>query len=174
MYLTIRAVLIALIAAGCGAGTSATALPTATLTAEPTEAPTPSPEPEMTFAVLDACAILDQKAAQKVAQTPLGTSQPGNPLSPSCSYDGPVTGPTAKVSIYTGDAAKKTYDIDVELHHEFTPVPDVGDEAYIEPNAIFFRKGTMWVVIELVRLNDPKENEQPLIDAAKAVAAALP
>lgn len=170
-------ILLAIIAAGCGGGTSATAGPTAAMTAEPTEAPTAptvTPEPEMTFVALDACAILPKNAAEKIAGTPLDPGLAGNPLNPSCMYTGPVTGPLGQVSIFIGDGAKKTYDIDVQLNHEFKPVAGLGDEAYLENNGIFFRKGTTWVAIELVRLNDPAENAKPLIDAAKAVAAQLP
>lgn len=163
------------ISAGCG-GAAVTPAATIRPTLPPLTAPPPtsSPEPELTFTVLDACLILQKRDAEAIAQTPLETGQPGNPLSPSCMYTGPVTGPLAQVSIYIGDGAKKTYDIDLALHHEFTPVADIGDEAYQEDNGFFFRKGTTWVAIELVRLNDPSENVKLLQDAAKKVAAALP
>jgi hypothetical protein len=165
---------------GACAGASPTAPPSvpasATTTTAPATAPPPSgsPEPELTFAVLDACAILPQKDAERIAATPLETGQPGNPLNPSCSYNGPITGPLAQVQIFIGDGAKKTYDIDVELKHEFKDVAGIGDEAHQENNAIFVRKGTTWVAIELVRLNDPAENVKALQDAAKKVVAALP
>jgi hypothetical protein len=161
------------VCAGCAPAATATAVPTA---APPTVIATSvaTEPPAATLALVDACAILDQQAAEKIAQTPLETGVPGNPVEPSCMYTGPVTGPTAQVQIFIGDGAKKTYDIDVALKHAFVPVPGLADEAYLESNAIFFRKGTTWVAIELVRLNDPKANEQPLIDAATAVAASLP
>ena len=165
---------IVLVLSGCATGGAASGTPP-TPTVVPTfvRPPTPSPEPEMTFVALDACAILDHKAAQKIAQTPLETGQPGNPLSPSCLYTGPITGPLAQVQIFIGDGAKKTYDIDVQLKHVFKPVAGVGEEAYEETNAIFFRKGTTWVAIELVRLNDPSENVAPLQEVAKAAVLRL-
>jgi hypothetical protein len=168
-------ILASAVASGCGGGTQSqppTSAPASPSNAAPS--PSPSAEPEMTFVVLDACALLDQHAAEKIANTPLETGQPGNPQNPSCTYSGPVTGPLAQVSIYIGDGAKKTYDIDVELKHEFAPVPGVGDEAYLENNAMFVRHDTTWVAIELARLNDPAENAQALIDAAKLVIGQLP
>jgi len=174
MYVIVRIAVIALVGAGCGGTATPTVAPTAVITPEPSELSSPSAQPEMTFAVLDACAILPKNEAEKIAGTPLDPGLAGNPLNPSCMYTGPVTGPLGQVSIFIGDGAKKTYDIDVQLHHEFAPVPGVGDEAYLENNAIFFRRGTTWVAIELVRLNDPAENAKPLVDAAKAVVAKLP
>ena len=160
---------------GCGGGGPSVA-PTAqpslpTMTAAP---PSATPEPAMTLAVLDACAILPKKDAEEIARTPLETGAPGNPLEPSCMYPGPVTGPLAQVEIYIGDGAKKAYDIDVGLNHEFVDVPGIGDEAFLEDNNIFFRKAATWVSIRLVRLNDPVENREALIEAAKTVAERLP
>lgn len=169
-------VVVALVSAACS-GTAATPPATRGPSLPPLTPPpaTTTPEPEFTFApLLDACAILTQKDAQRIAQTPLETGQPGNALNPSCMYTGPVTGPLAQVQIFIGDGAKKTYDIDVQLDHEFEDVAGIGDEAHQENNAIFFRKGTTWVAIELVRLNDPAENVDTLQDAAKKVATALP
>ena len=129
---------------------------------------------ESAAAPLDACQLVTKSDAETVAGTPLNEGQPGNPLSPSCVYTAPVSGPLGQVSIYIGDGAKKTYDIDVELKHEFTPVPNIGDEAYEESDAIFFRKGIIWVALELARLNDSAENRIPLETLAKKVAAQLP
>jgi hypothetical protein len=133
--------------------------------AEPSEAAEPT--------AIDACALLPLEEAQTLAGTPLDPPIPGNPANPSCSYTGPVDGPTAQVELYAGDAAKKIYDIDVELGHAFTPVSGIGDEAYEEENAIFFRSGTTWVAIRLVLLNDPLENVPRIEEAARAAAGRL-
>jgi len=168
------ALAIAIVVAGCGPAATVSP-PTPQPTPAATQpAGTPSAAPDLTFAVLDACAILTQKDAETIAKTPLETGQPGNPVDPSCLYAGPVTGPLAQVQIFIGDGAKKTYDIDVTLKHVFIDLPAIGDEAHQEDNAIFFRKGTTWVAIELVRLNTPSENVKVLQDAAKKVVAALP
>jgi hypothetical protein len=135
----------------------------------PTEPPTATLPP-----AIDACAIVTKAEAELVAGTPLGAGVPGNPLNPSCTYTGPVTGPLGQVSVYVGPAAKKTYDIDVQLNHVFAPVAGIGDEAYGEPFAIFFRKGDIWVAIELVRLNEAAANRLPLEAVAKKAVTRLP
>ncbi|BDZ47633.1 DUF3558 family protein [Naasia aerilata] len=135
--------------------------------AAPSEAPAAAPAP------LDACALLPQQEAEALAGTPLDPAVPGNPSEPSCSYTGPVEGPTAQVEIYASAGAKKFYEVDVDLQHTFTDVPGIGDEAHEEENAIFFRKGTTWVAIRLVLLNDPLENVPRIEEAARAVAGRL-
>jgi hypothetical protein len=42
-----------------------------------------------------------------------------------------------------------------------------------ESNAIFFRSGTTWVAIELVRLNDPAENRERLEALARIVVVRI-
>jgi hypothetical protein len=151
---------------GCGgdddAAEPAATQPPAETTADTTTAPTSSPT-----AVPAACDLLTHEDAVQLAGTPLDPATPGDA---SCSYTGPVTGPTAQVEIYVGDGAKKFYDIDVDLQHVFTPVAGIGDEAYAEENAIFFNQGGTWVAIRLVLLNDPAQNVAPLEAAARAVA----
>jgi hypothetical protein len=150
----------------CGAATVASA--------PPTPAPSPSPTPEPTPPPIDACALLDQQQAEAIAGTPLGLAQPLSIGGLSCTYAGPVDGPEAQVSIFVGDGAKGSYDTDRGLNHQFRAVPGIGDEAWLEDDNIFFREGATWVVIELVRLNNPRDNDQGLIDAARAIAAAWP
>jgi len=122
---------------------------------------------------LDACKLLNKADAEEVVGTPLGAPVEGVPQSPQCTYTGPPDGPVAQVEIYVGDGAKKSYDIDRELAHEFTTVAGVGDEAYAEENAIFFRRGTTWVAIRLVLLNDPVANRDPLVTLARRVVGRL-
>jgi hypothetical protein len=139
-----------------------------------TPAPTASPSPEPTPPLIDACAALDQQQAEAIAGTPLGPAQTPSTGGLSCTYAGPVDGPEAQVSIFIGDGAKGSYDTDRALNHQFRPVAGIGDEAWLEDYNIFFREGTTWVVIELVRLDNPRDDDQRLIDAATAVATAWP
>jgi hypothetical protein len=164
-----------LLACGSAGAACPTPFPTQAAVATDVPAATETEPPTATLApAIDACALVPKAEAELVAGTPLEAGVPGNPLNPSCTYTGPVTGPLGQVSVYVGPSAKKTYDIDVELKHTFAPVAGIGDEAYEEPFAIFFREGETWVAIELVRLNDAAANRIPLEDAAKKAVARLP
>jgi hypothetical protein len=124
---------------------------------------------------VEACSVLPQGVAERIAGTALEPPVAVNgPDQTSCTYVGPVAGPEAQVQMFVGDNVKSIYEGELAQGHVFRRIPGVGDEAYLEPNEIVFRKGAIWAVIELVRLNDPKENDQPLIDGARRVAAALP
>lgn len=146
---------------------------------QPAEAaPTAAPSAETTPSGFDptmvnSCELLTHEDAETLAGTPLDEGIAGDPGNPLCIYTGPVTGPTAQVEIYVGDGAKKYYDIDVELGHEFWPVPGVGDEAYSEGLTLFFRVSTTWVSIRLVRLHDWELYTQPLEALAATVADRL-
>ncbi|HEY5050231.1 MAG TPA: hypothetical protein VII50_04975 [Acidothermaceae bacterium] len=92
-----------------------------------------------------------------------------------CRYTSDPSGPTAQVEIIVGDCAKKELDIDRDtLGHTFTTVSGIGDQADQEDDNIFIRKGTNWVDNNLVLLNDPAQNVQPMQTAAKIVASRLP
>ena len=152
----------------CGCGStqqpSGNASPTAP-PSSPSAQSSPSPA-----ALPDPCLLVTQADAATLTGTSMTAGQEGNPDNPSCTY-GSATSQTAQVQVFVGDGAKKTLDIDRQLGHTFTAVSNLGDEAYEEHDAIFFRKGTVWVAIELVLLNDPEQNRVPLEQlAAKAVA----
>ena len=117
----------------------------------------------------NACDLLTKAEAEAVADTEL--QKPEDAAGVQCLFAGPVDGPTAQVEVFVGPGAKKFYDIDVELGHEFTPVPGIGDEAHAEEDTVFGRVGDTWFAVHLVRLNDPAENAPRLVTAAKAVAA---
>jgi hypothetical protein len=160
--------------AACTSASTPTPTPTATLptnsmaaSASPTELASPS---AVSF---DACELVTKAEAETLAGTPVDPGQAGNPSEPSCTYTAPPTGPLGQVQVFVGAGAKKTLDIDRELQHEFTEVRGIGDEAWEENNAIFFRSGTTWVAIELVRLNDPAENQEPLESLAKIVVVRI-
>ncbi|MFC3502487.1 DUF3558 family protein [Micromonospora krabiensis] len=172
----LAAVAVVVLLGGCGAdddgaapsGGDQNAAATPTAAVEPAPEPT-SAEPSTAPAV-DPCALVTKQEAEKVAGTRLEDAV----ASPeSCSYTGPVTGPTAQLEVYVGPGAKKILDIDRELKHEFTPIAGAGDEAYAEDGAVFVNKGGVWVAIRLVRLDDPALFRKPLADLAKTVAGRL-
>ncbi|MEV6812346.1 hypothetical protein [Micromonospora sp. NPDC051296] len=136
---------------------------------QPTEAVDP-PEPSPDASKVDACALVAKKDAEALAGTPLEDAVPGGE---SCSYTGPVSGPTAQVEIYVGDGAKKILDIDRELNHEFETLSGIGDEAYLEDGAVFVNASGVWVAIRLVRLEDPAMFRKPLTELARTVAGRL-
>ncbi|RGC69094.1 hypothetical protein C5N14_10035 [Micromonospora sp. MW-13] len=154
-------------AAGGGPGLAATPtpggdpLPTATSQA-PEEPPAAPP--------VDACDLVSKREAEKLAGTPLDDPVA---IRETCTYTGPVTGPTAQVEVFVGDGAKKFLDIERELGHEFTPIAGAGDEAYAEDGTVFVNKGGVWVSIRLVRTDDPARYRKPLADLARTVAGRL-
>ncbi len=152
----------------CGSAQSASgnASPSAVATSPAAQA---SPS---SAALPDACVLVTQADAAALTGTSMTAGQEGNPANPSCTY-GSASSTTAQVQVFVGDGAKKTLDIDRQLGHAFTSVPNIGDEAYEENNAIFFRKGTLWVAIELVLLNDPAQNRAPLKQLAAKAAGLM-
>ncbi|GAB3141950.1 hypothetical protein GCM10027290_15510 [Micromonospora sonneratiae] len=143
--------------------------------AEPTVAATvetPGAEPTEAAAQseVDPCSLVSKQEAERLAGTPLDAAVR---VRETCTYTGPVTGPTAQVEIFVGDGAKKYLDIERELGHELRPLTGIGDEAYAGLEAAWFNKSGRWVSIRLVRLNDPAENRKPLEDLARKVAGRL-
>ncbi|MCP2329269.1 hypothetical protein HDA40_007776 [Hamadaea flava] len=158
--------LLGLALAGCGGEDPAEPGPSV---AAASSAVSPSAGPVVGPAA-DPCKLLPKADAEKLARTPLDEPVASEG---SCTYTGPVTGPTAQVEVYVGDGAKKMLDIDRDLQHSFTPVTGAGDEGFLEDGAVFFRKGETWVAIRLVLLNDPAANRVPLETAARAAAGRL-
>ena len=162
-----------------GCGGSAGSTPAAAPTAAPvTATPEPPTEPPMATAVaIDPCSLLTQQEVDALAGTPLETGAPQGPAGAqpySCRWTFDPSGPTGQVEVYTGDNAKKILDIDRDtLGHKFVGVPGIGEEAWAEDNAIFVRKGTVWIAVLLVRLNPPSDNAAPLIEAARRLVDRL-
>ena len=157
--------------AGCGQ--PAEKHPPAPAAAQPaasTAAPTAEATAPATSAAVDACALVSQQEAQQLAGTALN---PPTPVRETCTYTGPVSGPTAQVEVFVGDGAKKYLDIERTLGHQLRPLAGVGDESYAEDEAVFIRKSGTWVSVRLVRLNDAAENRKPLEDVARIVAGRL-
>lgn len=165
-------------AAGCArsASTSPPA-PPATASDQPAGSGSGTPEasaddssPTPASAGSDPCALVSKKEAERLAGTRL---EDAKPVRESCTYTGPVTGPTAQVEVYVGDGAKKFLDIERDLGHELRPLPGVGDETYVSVEAVFVNKSGLWAAVRLVRLNDPAENRKPLEAIARTVADRL-
>ena len=141
----------------------------------------PSTEPEeedaaVDLSSIDACAMLPKAEAEAMAKvTFMDPTNFPDPSSPSCQYDTDPYGdqPTGQASVGFGDGAKKFYDTDVQLGHVFEDVPGIGDEAHFEDNAIFVRTGDIWFSLTIVRLDDPAQYRQGIIDTAALVAARL-
>jgi hypothetical protein len=124
----------------------------------------------------DPCSLLTPAEAETMATAKLEPATEAGPTgAPTlCPYTGDPSGPTAQVEIIIRDGAKKALDIDRDnLKHKFTTLTGIGDEAYQEDDNVFLRKGTLWVDIDLVRLNDPSDNVKPMQTAAALVAARL-
>ncbi|MFI7488256.1 DUF3558 family protein [Micromonospora echinaurantiaca] len=141
--------------------------PEVVATAESTAA---EPSPTPTAAAVDPCALVSKQEAEQLAGTKL---EDGQPVRETCTYVGPVSGPTAQVEVFVGDGAKKFLDIERDLGHELRPLGGVGDEAYASHEAVFVNGSGVWVSVRLVRLNDPAENRAPLEKVARAVAGRL-
>ncbi|GGM66078.1 hypothetical protein GCM10011608_59230 [Micromonospora sonchi] len=168
--LAVSAVAVAALAAcGATAPTAAPPVPAPATEAGPPTEPADAPEP-VDAPPVDACALVSQQEAEKLAGTRLADAVPGGE---SCSYTGPVSGPLAQVEIYVGDGAKKILDIDRDLDHEFETLSGLGDEAYLEDGAVFVHASGVWVAIRLVRLDDPAAYREPLMKLARTVAGRI-
>jgi hypothetical protein len=168
---------VAVIATGtaaCGgdddSAASQTVAPTDASQAPTTEAPSTTPT---TAAPLDPCTLVPKDKAEALAGTPLLDGQLVSQETSSCTYPGPTDGPTAQVEIFTGPGAQKNYDLDKTLDHAFTPVADLGDEAYLEEFTVFVRKAQTWAMIRLTLLEDPAAYNDKLVALARDVAAQL-
>jgi uncharacterized protein DUF3558 len=166
-----------LVLTGC-ASTTETAAPASPATkAGPSATPSGEeipPPPDLTK--LAPCTILTRAEAEKLARTPLAKGVVGaDPESPSCTYNGPTTGPSAQVGLVIGPGAKKYFDIDKKLGTR-PRLAGLADEAYsyAEGYKVYFRKDTTWVVMSLVRLEDHPYYMKALVSLARTVASRIP
>ncbi|MER5608416.1 hypothetical protein AB0F93_25045 [Micromonospora tulbaghiae] len=139
--------------------------------AEPTgEAPAEPSAGPVDDAASQACTLVSKADAERLAGTALDEPVVAGQ---SCTYTGPVTGPTAQVEVFVGEGAKKYLDIERQLGHEIRELAGTADEALLTAEAFFLRKGELWVAVRLVRLNDPQENRAPLERLARTVAGRM-
>ncbi len=150
------------ISGSTSASTSAAPVTTASV-------PLPSVAPQQL--TLNPCTLVTKHDADKIAGVNLLKAIRA---AESCTFPTPTSGAVGQFEIYVGDGAKKAYDIDhTELHHVFKTEAGVADEAHLENGAIFFRKGTTWVELHVVRLDGV--NIGPALAAeARVVAGRLP
>jgi hypothetical protein len=128
---------------------------------------------------VDPCTLLTMEEAEAIVRVKLDRPAPVNLGSarPSCTFHGFPTGPVAKVDVMVGGGAEALLATDRRLNEAdpdaFSPVEELGDEAYIRRSAVYFRQGDTWTVVAAVRLIDEAMLREPLIAAGRAVAARL-
>ena len=174
--LHLSSILLIVVALGaCSGGSSKSAAPSSTTLPATTTSATEAPTTTTTPAVLDACKLVTKAQAEAAIGTKLTDPlQVSNSDVDSCTYPGDPTGPTAQVEVFVGAGAKKYYDDDnTVLHHTFTDVPGLGDEAHEEDYAVFFRKGSTWVALRLTSLDDFSTFKPRLEALAKTVAGQI-
>ena len=175
------AMLVALTLAACGGGgssssASAKTTPKQSKQSSDSGSSTSTTSATKAAALPDPCVLVSQAQAQTlvVPTLPAGEKS-GSGADTMCQYTSDPNGPTAQVSVFVGDGAKKALDIDKNsLQHDFTQPTGIGDEAWLESGNIFFRKGTTWAEISVVDLDDPPEQVQTaLTTLATSVAPKL-
>lgn len=158
----------------CG-GSSAKSSPSTTAGRTSSTTAEPGTTSSTATATPQACELVSKEQADTVLGTTLldGLAVDNSDVN-SCTYPGDPNGPTAQFEIFVGPGAKKNYDIDNDtLHHTFTDVPGLGDEAHEEEYELFFRKGATWVALRVTSL-DPWSTFQPRAEAlAQEVVAEL-
>ena len=147
--------LLAIALGACGSSAKPSASSTST---EPTTTVTTAASTSTTAvaAIPDACTLVTKAQAETAIGTTLQAGiKVANADVNSCTYPGDPNGPTAQVEVFVGPGAKKYYDDDnTVLHHTFTDVPGLGDEAHEEDYALFFRRGSTWVALRLTSLDE--------------------
>jgi hypothetical protein len=169
-------VALAVIGAGCGSSSHASSAPSPA--SSDSGAPTTAADntTTTTVALPKACDVITRQQADAAIgltlQAPVAGGAEGTT---SCTITAPPTGPVGQVEVYIGPGAKKIYDIDQTIGHAFTAVPNLGDEAKLEPGALFFRKGDNWVAVRITSLDDSDAQiHAGLLALAKAIDAKLP
>jgi hypothetical protein len=148
---------------------SPTTLPDATALTEPGTGASPqTPDP---------CALVVQAEAEAIVGVKLNAPvKAGGPDDRLCQYTSDPNGPTAQVEVFAGPGAKKSLDIDKDtLQHDFTKLAGVGDEAWLEADNVYVRKGSTWASVNVVALDaDPAKVQQALSTIAQTIAGRLP
>jgi hypothetical protein len=119
---------------------------------------------------IDPCGLVTKDEADQLTGV---TLQPAVRSLQLCTFPTPTSGTVAQLEVYVGDGAKKFFDIDkVDLGHPFRRVPGVGDEAWAEDGAIFFRARGIWFGLRLTTL-DSVDHTQALADLAATVVGRI-
>jgi hypothetical protein len=162
------ALVLALGVAACGSSAKDDGVASPPTTTQKAAVTTTAAKTSTTAAALpDPCTVVTLDDAIALAGAPLQPGvKAGRPDDIMCTYAGGA-GPTAQVEYYFGDGAKKFLDVERRLDHEFETLTGVGDEAYLEDFNLFFRVGTRWHAIRLVRLDDFAAYREPLIELAR-------
>jgi hypothetical protein len=103
-----------------------------------------------TAAVPPACKLLTRAEAQTLAGIKL---EPPVGYPTNCTYSSYPTESVGQVSIYVDSTVPRTLRIDRALHHTIWSVPRLGNQAFEEQWHIFVRKGSVWLTINLVRID---------------------
>lgn len=129
------------------------------------EAPTTSESSTTTTTevpgLTDPCQLVTKEEAEAMVGRDLydGRSNIGDEAA-SCTYGSSPEGSVAQVEVFTGAGAEQIYDIDSQLSTPLEELAGIGDEAWHKPKQIYFRVGSTWTVIRLVRIdNDPYTEE---------------
>jgi hypothetical protein len=128
-----------------------------------TAAPTGPPDP---------CKLVTVDQVSKLVQVQV---QPGVNVGKGddlmCQYLAPPDGPTAQVEIFTGGGAHKSFQIDHDtLGHDFTELDGIGDEAWLEADNVYLRKGSNWAQVNVVALD---VDEAQIMSGLKEMAATI-
>ena len=162
--------------AACSSSGSSKASSTTTAATSPPAAGTTATTAPAATAPPDPCSLVSKAQAEKVVSVTLQPAvKAGSGDDVLCQYTSAPTGPTAQVEVFVGAGAKKNLDIDKDnLGHAFTKLTGVGDEAWLEADNVFLRKGTVWVGVNVVALDAPPAQVQTQLTAlAKTIAGEL-
>jgi len=172
----VLATIAAAVAAGCGGSSHNNSTPTASSDVTDTS-PTSAAADTTTTTVPTpkACDLITKQQADAAIgltlQAPVAADAAD---SSSCTFTAPPTGPVGQVEVFAGPGANKYYEVDQNIGHTFGAVPGLGDEAHLEPGAVFFRKGSNWVAIRITSLDDSDAQIRAgVLALAKAAAAKL-
>lgn len=136
-------------------------------TEAPTTAFTPTGPP-------DPCSLVSQQEASKLVNVAMEKGlKNGQNDNLMCQFNSQPPG--TLVEVYSGSGAHKSFQIDHDtLGHEFTKLDGIGDEAWLEDDNLFFRKGEHWVQLHVVALDLSEEQIRAnLTELAKTVAEKL-
>ncbi|HEY4376554.1 MAG TPA: DUF3558 family protein, partial [Acidimicrobiales bacterium] len=159
------AAVLALVA-GLGAcstsGKASTDAPTTVAATTPSTAATTAATTDTTepAAAPDPCNLVTKAQAEKVVGgvTLNDPTKAGSGDDVLCQFTSDPNGPTAQVEVFVGSGVKKQLDIDKDtLKHPFTTLTGIGDEAYLEADNVFVRKGAGWASVNIVDLDTPAD-----------------